>query len=487
LTVGASNQLHPIAVLTAGALRLFVLATGLALMPQPAAAVPLDGAALSWPCGLPFIGILLSIAAGPLLFPKFWHRHYGKIAAAWSAVTLAAIALAVNPATALDAFVDAMLDDYLSFIVVLFALFTVAGGIIVTGPLRGAPLVNLALLALGTAMASAVGTTGAAMILIRPLIRANEERRYNAHVFVFFIFLVANIGGALTPLGDPPLFVGFLRGINFFWTTRHLLIETLVVAGLVLTIFFVLDAWLYAREDRAIAAPDAKPREPVRIRGGINFLLIAAIIAVILIAAAWRPGISVNLRGTEIALQNLLRDASLVLIAVMSIVLTPDEHRAANGFSFEPIKEVAKLFAGIFLCIMPVLAILQAGKAGAFAWLIGMVTDPAGRPNEAAYFWLTGGLSAVLDNAPTYLVFFQLAGGDPHELMGALSGTLAAISMGAVYMGALTYIGNAPNLMIYAIVSERGIRMPSFFGFIGWSLICLVPVLALVATITSHF
>jgi Na+/H+ antiporter NhaD/arsenite permease-like protein len=459
--------------------------TALMIAPQSAsAATALDGAAMSWPWALPFLGILLSIATGPLLFPRIWHSHYGKIAALWSALALVPIAIFAGAGAALDAFVHAILGEYLSFIMLLFALYTVAGGILVTGDLRGTPRNNAMLLVIGTLMASFVGTTGAAMILIRPLLRANISRAHNVHVVVFFIFLVANIGGALTPLGDPPLFVGFLHGIDFFWTARELWFETALVAALVLTAFVALDCWLY-RSDRAFAeATRAVPPAPIRIRGAINLVLMAAILALILVTAAWDPQVSFVIRGTELRLQNVARDAALVLIALASLALTPDEHREANGFCWQPIREVAKLFAGIFVCIIPVLAMLAAGRNGAFAFLLRVVTDPAGTPNEAAYFWTTGALSAFLDNAPTYLVFFELAGGDPQALMGPLASTLAAISMGAVYMGALTYIGNAPNFMIYAIASERGAKMPNFFGYMAWACAVLLPVFVILTFVS---
>jgi Na+/H+ antiporter NhaD/arsenite permease-like protein len=367
-----------------------------------------------------------------------------------------------------------MLAEFLSFIVLLFALYVVAGGILVTGNLRGTPLVNTTLLAIGTLIASIVGTTGAAMILVRPLLKANETRKHNVHVVVFFIVLVANIGGALSPLGDPPLFVGFLRGVDFFWPVQHLWLQTLIVAAPILVVFLALDAWLSRQEP-------ARGNEPIAIQfhGLINFALILLIIAAILGSAIWKPGVAFNVYGTEIALQNILRDAALVLTALASLWLTPNEHRAANGFSWEPIREVAKLFAGIFVTIIPVLAMLQAGRNGAFAALLRVVTEPDGTPHEVAFFWLAGALSAFLDNAPTYLVFFELAGGDAARLMGPLAGTLAAISMGAVYMGALTYIGNAPNFMVKAIAEERGIRMPSFFGYLFWAALILVPLFAL--------
>jgi Na+/H+ antiporter NhaD/arsenite permease-like protein len=442
------------------------------------AAAGLDGATLRWPWALPFIGILVTIATGPLLFKRFWHRHYGKLAFLWSVLTLAPLAAVYGTPAALAAFAHVALAEYLSFILLLFALYVVAGGILVTGELRGTPLVNAAMLAFGTLIASVVGTTGAAMILVRPLLRANAARLDNAHVVVFFIFLVANIGGALTPLGDPPLYVGFLHGVDFFWTTRNIWFETAFVAGWVLAVFVALDVWYYRKDRLVTTVGESRPVAKLAVSGGINVLLIAGIIVAMLAAAAWRPAIGVNVYGTTLELQNIARDAAMVLIAILSLLLTPNEHREANGFSWEPIAEVAILFAGIFVCIIPVVAMLDAGKGGAFAWLLAAVTAPDGSPNNVAYFWVSGALSAFLDNAPTYLVFFELAGGDARELMGPLAPTLAAISMGAVYMGAMTYIGNAPNFMIYAIAVERGVKMPSFFGYMAWSAVVLLPVVA---------
>jgi Na+/H+ antiporter NhaD/arsenite permease-like protein len=311
------------------------------------------------------------------------------------------------------------------------------------------------------------------MILIRPLIRANLSRRHNTHVVIFFIILVANVGGALSPLGDPPLFVGFLHGVEFFWTTRNLWIQTAIVAGLLLAIFVAFDVW---RSRGETIAPSSRP---IRIRGLVNIPLIAAIVGSILVSATWRPEVDVDVFGTRLGMQNLVRDGLLVAIALLSLWLTPDEHREANGFTWEPIREVAKLFAAIFTAIIPVIAMLNAGQNGSFAWLLSAVTAPDGSPREVAYFWYTGVMSAFLDNAPTYLLFFELAGGDARELMGELSGTLAAISMGSVYMGALTYIGNAPNFMVTAIATESGIKMPSFFGYLLWAAVILIPLFLL--------
>jgi Na+/H+ antiporter NhaD/arsenite permease-like protein len=454
-----------------------VIAICLALLPMDArAATGIDGAAMRWPFALPFAGLLLSIALGPLLFKSFWHHHYGKVALAWSLLTLGVLVVAAGPMPALEAVVHAMLGEYLSFIMLLFALYTVAGGILVTGDIRGTPATNTGILALGTLIASIVGTTGAAMILVRPLIRANLPRPHNVHVLVFFIILAGNVGGALSPLGDPPLFVGFLHGVDFFWTARNIWLQTAIVSGLLLGVFAVLDWWRFRTEP---VLPEAAKAEPIRVRGLINIVLIAAIVADTLMSATWKPGMAVDIFGTRLEAQNIVRDLLLLVIAGLSLWLTPDEHREANGFNWEPIREVAKLFAAIFIAIVPVIAMLNAGRNGAFAWLLETVTTHSGAPREIAYFWFTGLMSAFLDNAPTYLLFFELAGGNPEVLMRELSGTLAAISMGAVYMGALTYIGNAPNFMVTAIANERGIRMPSFFGYMVWAGAVLLPLFLL--------
>jgi Na+/H+ antiporter NhaD/arsenite permease-like protein len=435
----------------------------------------MESTSMGWPWALPFFGVLLSIATGPVLFPKIWNRHYGKFAAGWSVLTIAPIALVYGVPVAIASIVHAVFAEYMSFML-LFALYTVAGGILITGDLQGTPLVNTAMLALGTLMASVVGTTGAAMILIRPLIRANAPRTRNAHVVIFFIILVANVGGALTPLGNPPLFAGYLHGINFFWTAQNVWLQTGIVAVLLLAMFLVLDLWRYRSEVRPLTSAAAAP---VSVHGKINLVLILLIVASILVSAGWKPGIGFDVYGTRVELQHLVRDVSLVTIAMLSLLLTPDTHREANGFSWEPMREVAKLFAGIFIAIIPVLTMLQARRSGAFSWLLSAVTERDGAPQEAAYFWLSGLLSAVLDNVPTYLVFFELSGGNAQELMGPLAGTLASISMGAVYMGALTYIGNAPNFMVYAIARERGIKMPNFFGYALWAATILIPLFVL--------
>jgi Na+/H+ antiporter NhaD/arsenite permease-like protein len=448
------------------------LAAALIGLPQSAFAAELNGAALGFAWALPFAGILLSIALLPLLAAHFWEHHQGKIAAVWGLLVLAPMAALLGPTTALHALAHTALLEYVPFILLLLALFTVAGGILIRGNIHGSPGTNTMLLGIGTVLASFIGTTGASMVMIRPVLRANDDRRRNVHVFVFFIFLVSNIGGSLTPLGDPPLFLGFLRGVDFFWTTKHLFLETLFASVLLLALFFAIDTVIYRKEGHI--KPDPTPDNPVRITGGINFFLIFVIIAAILMSATVDLG-RITVLGAEIQLSNALRDVIMIAVTIISLKLTPAANRAENGFSWGPIKEVAKLFAGIFITIIPVLAMLQAGSEGAFAPLVALVTNPDGSANNAAYFWLTGGLSSFLDNAPTYLVFFELAGGDPQMLMTTGAMTLAAVSAGAVFMGANSYIGNAPNFMIYAIAREGGVKMPSFFGYLLWSGAILIP------------
>ncbi|MBS0320555.1 MAG: sodium:proton antiporter, partial [Proteobacteria bacterium] len=343
---------------------------------------------------------------------------------------------------------------------------------------------NTGILALGAALASVMGTTGASMLLIRPLLRANDNRRHRAHVVVFFIFLVANIGGALTPLGDPPLFLGFLKGVDFFWTTQALLWPTLMASCILLALFHAVDRWLWQREGEARpAAQDPTPDQPVHIDGKINFLFLLGILALVLLSGAWKSGIAIDIAGTSRDLQGIVRDAGLLGIAWASWRLTPHAVREAHHFEWGPIVEVAKLFAGIFLTIIPAIAMLRAGTDGALAPVVNLVTGTDGQPNDALYFWVTGALSSFLDNAPTYLVFFNLAGADPAALMGPMASTLTAISLGAVFMGANTYIGNAPNFMVKAIAESRGVRMPSFFAYLGWAVLVLMPIYVLLTLV----
>lgn len=438
------------------------------------AATPIDGAKLPWPLALPFAGMLLSIALGPIVVKEWWHIHYEKAAAFWALAALAGVAACAGFETAVAALLHSLLADYLPFILMLFALYTASGGIVVEGLSDGSPGRNTLTLALGGAMASFIGTIGASMILIWPLLVANASRAHKAHIVVFFIFLVSNIGGALMPLGNPPLFLGFLKGVDFFWTLRHLWPATVFTVTILLFVFFLLDCYFDRSETRVIPAIRGK----LRVKGAANIALIGIAILAIVVSGIWRPGFGFEVLGTRVELQNLLREGLMVLVGLASLALTDPRLRATNGFDWEPIREVAYLFAGIFISIIPVMAMLEAGLQGPLHVAITALTNADGMPNNVVYFWATGALSAFLDNAPTYLVFFQLAGGKPDELMGPLATTLSAISLGAVFMGALTYIGNAPNFMIYAIARKAGVRMPSFFTYLIWSFVFLLPLYA---------
>ena len=447
----------------------------------------LDGAGLTLVWSLPFLGMLLSIAVVPLLAHRLWERHFGAIALFWIVVFVVPCAALLGVRTTAAEVLHTVALDYVPFIVLLFALFVISGGIRISGNIVGTPALNTAILACGTAAASLLGTTGASMLLIRPLIRplirANERRRHKVHVFVFFIFLVSNIGGSLTPLGDPPLFLGFLKGVDFTWTTKWMLLPMLLASSLLLGLFYVLERRAWARELPEVTAAPTGPLV-VRVEGWHNALYLCAGIGAILLDGLWAPTARVPLGlGIELPLDALCRDAVLLGLALLSWKTTRAEIRIENAFTWIPIREVAILFAAIFITMIPALAILRAGSAGALAPLLSLVTLPDGRPDTAAYFWLTGLLSSFLDNAPAYLVFFNVAGGDPAALMGPLATTLLAISVGAVFMGANTYIGNAPNFMVKAVCEEHGVAMPGFFGYMAWSGAILLPLFGLLTLV----
>ena len=451
-------------------------------LPLTANASGFNAAELSLVWGLPFALILLSIATGPLLFAHTWHHHFGKITAGWTLLFLIPFTLVFGFGESVHLIAHAMVGEYIPFILLLLALYTISGGILVWGNLHGSPKLNTALLAIGTLLAPIMGTTGAAMLMIRPLLKANDNRKHNVHVVIFFIFLVANIGGGLTPLGDPPLFLGFLKGVDFMWTVQHMLAPVLISTVVLLTIFYIIDSRYFAKESELLPRdPSPDSEEGIKLFGKWNFVLLLCVIGSVLLSGMWKPQHpGFDILGTNYPLPNLVRDAILLVLTVVSLIITPKPVRAGNEFNFDPIAEVAKLFAGIFITISPVLAMLQAGEKGAFAGIISLVHDSAGQPINTMYFWMSGMLSAFLDNAPTYLVFFNMAGGDPHQLMrGDLFHTLLAVSMGSVFMGALSYIGNAPNFMVKAIAEQRKVPMPSFFGYMAWSFGILIPLFLL--------
>jgi len=436
----------------------------------------LNGADLSILWVFPFAGILLSIAVCPLVAPHFWHQNFGKISAFWAILFIIPFLFKVGFTVTLYELLHVGLLEYVPFIILLLALFTISGGVQLTGALVGTPIINTSIILIGTILASWMGTTGAAMLLIRPLIRANKDRKNKVHVIVFFIFLVANIGGSLTPLGDPPLFLGFLKGVNFFWTTSAMMVPMLFMAISLLIIFFIFDTYLYKKENIKTVETEIK----IGIEGSFNLLLLLGVIGSVLLSGFWKPHIEFEVFHVHVELQNVVRDILLLSLAFASWKLTSSKIREANEYTWFPIVEVAKLFAGIFVTIIPAIAILKAGTSGALGIVINSVSNESG-PINYMYFWATGILSSFLDNAPTYLVFFNTAGGDAVQLMTDMSNTLLAISAGAVFMGANTYIGNAPNFMVKSISESSGIEMPSFFGYLfKWSLPILFPLFLIV-------
>jgi len=438
---------------------------------------------------IPFVGILLSIAILPLVAPHLWHAHFGKISTFW-ALAFAVPFLFVYHFVAVHEILHIYIIDYIPFIILLWGLFTIAGGIVVGGSLKGTPIVNTILLLIGTILASWVGTTGAAMVMIRPVLKANKDRANKAHVICFFIFLVANIGGSLTPLGDPPLFLGFLHNVPFFWVTTGILPHMLLASVILLSLFFVVDSFYYRKEKDKPQLPEkGKEKVPIKIEGLYNLIFLAGVVGSVLMSGYWKAG-HFSVFGVEWYFQNILRDVIIITMGLLSLFFTPTRLRETNEFSWFPIQEVAKLFAGIFMTIIPALAILKAGNEGALAGLVAIVKDPF------HYFWVAGALSSFLDNAPTYLTFFNLALGKlgitEAMVPGALSANtvtlnpvfvsyLKGISAGAVFMGANTYIGNAPNFMVKSIAEEAGISMPSFFGYmLKYSIPILIPIFILV-------
>ena len=436
-----------------------------------------------WSC-IPFAGMLLSIALCPLLMPDFWHHHFGKISAFWVA-TLGLPFLIVFKGDALYEILHIILADYVPFIILLWSLYTVSGGILLRGKLRGTPVVNLIMLVIGTLLASWMGTTGAAMLMIRPFLRANNYRKNRTFMVVFFIFLVANVGGSLTPLGDPPLFLGFLHGVSFFWTF-NILPHMLLVVILLLVIYFFLDTYHYRKE--GVSAPEEDGvKEPLKLEGIHNFIFLAGIVGAVLMSGMVDWG-EVNTLGVHRTVQDWIRDALLIIMGILSLVTTKMSLREDNDFTWFPIIEVAYLFIGIFITMVPCLLILKAGSDGALAFLVNGVTQPV------HYFWVTGILSSFLDNAPTYLTFFNTALGSFYSgmteaqavplLMTENAIYLKAISVGAVFFGACSYIGNAPNFMVRSISEEAGTPMPSFFGYIlKYSLIYLIPCFVVVTLV----
>lgn len=424
----------------------------------------------------PFFGVLLSIAILPAVAPRLWHRHMGWVILFWIAALLVPWAIAHGTQQTATLAWHAILIEYLPFVTLLLVLFVTGGGIMVRGGLPGSPAGNTALLALGILLAGVMGTTGAAMVLIHPLLRANAHRRRKMHLALFFILLVGNAGGALSPLGDPPLYLGYLRGVPFFWPLIHIGPALAVLACVLLPVFWFVDKSLARREP-----PPAEP-ERLHIRGWGNAALVLLVGAIVLGLGLADAG-TVTIGRLHAPLARLISSGAFILVTLLSALTTPRAIRQWNEFSWHPMIEVAVLFVGIFVTIEPVLDMLQAGLEGPFAPVLRLMMDAQGHPRPVDYFWLSGTLSAFLDNSPTYLVFFDLARLHPPRLLAGQVITLEALSAGAVFFGGLTYIGNAPNMMIRGIAAHRGVRMPGFFTYMLFASCVTLPVFALLTVL----
>jgi len=419
---------------------------------------------------LPFVLMLGSIAVLPLVAEHWWHSNKNRFLVA---VVCGLPVLGLFAAHGDWHTIGHTVHEYASFLILLGVLYTASGGIVLRGDLKATPAVNTTFLAIGSLLASFMGTTGAAMLLVRPLIRTNSERQFTVHTVIFFIFTVCNVGGCLTPLGDPPLFLGYLRGVPFDWTF-NLMPAWGFALGLLLVIYFLVDSYYWKKEDMAHKLHEKVDVQPLRIAGSFNFVWLAAVILSVALLTPSNVSEWMNVAEHDF-LPTYGRDLALVLLAVIAYASTSSDYRRANEFSWEPIIEVAALFFGIFLSMMAAIRLLE-------------VHGPQlGLETPIQFFWITGILSSFLDNAPTYVVFFEtaktLASDGSASIAGVRETLLIAISLGAVFMGAMTYIGNAPNFMVKAIAEQRGVKMPSFFGYMIWSVVFLFPVFFLATLI----
>ncbi|MDW7976669.1 MAG: sodium:proton antiporter [Leptospiraceae bacterium] len=417
---------------------------------------------------IPFVLILLAIAILPLVAEHWWHSNLNKLIV--SMVLGIPVAIYLISIGRLGDLKHQIILDYIPFVSLLGALFYISGGILVRGDIKATPMNNTIILFVGSVVASFIGTTGASMVLIRPLLKSNSERKHVVHTVIFFIFLVSNIGGLLTPLGDPPLFLGYLRGVPFTWTFR-LFPEWLFTVGTLLVIYYIWDSIMYKKETKEDLRADDTQVEPITIKGYINFLwLLGVILVVAFVNENYEPFKSLI---HENEYYKLIQVPLFLILILLSKLTTPVEYRKENDFNFYPIIEVAALFIGIFITMVPALILLRIHGGE-----LGLDT-----PIE--YFYATGLFSSFLDNAPTYLVFFTTAQGalTVQEFIQNHPMLLVGVSLGAVFMGANTYIGNAPNFMVRSIAEQAGIKMPSFGGYMIYSILILQPVFLLMALI----
>lgn len=435
----------------------------------------MEFSSLFW--AIPFLGIIFSMSFMPLYCPNFWHKHNGYVPAFWSLIYLFFIGYIFGVSKIFDTTFEPIFDHYIPFIILISSLYIVSGGIFIDFPRANGPMFNVSFLFLGSLLSGLIGTTGAATLLIRPLLRANANRKYKTHILIFFIFLIANIGGISTPLGDPPLFIGFLEGVDFFWFIKNLYKYQLATTLFLCFLFFSIDLCLLKREFQENIQIDNTHH--IIFRGKQNLVLIIGILLAVILCNFDGKFV---LFGEKFSYASLIRNSILLLISAVSLLITPPSIRERNSFSFEPIKEIINLFASIFITVTPIIAMLHQGDNGSLKFIFDWIA-PNGSIIASRCFWASGLLSSILDNAPTFLIFFHMLSGNANELMTVKAHLLTAISMSTVFMGAMTYIGNAPNLMVKSIAANYGVKAPSFIGYLAWSIGILIPVFFIISYI----
>lgn len=437
----------------------------------------MDFTSVMW--GIPCIGIIFSMSFIPLISARFWNEYNKHVLIFWTAAYAVCAAWVFGVSKTFLSITEAIFSDYISFIIQISALFIVSGGIFINLARKSTPLFNTVFLFGSSILAGWIGTTGTATLMIRPILRANSHRRYRIHLVVFFIFLAANIGGAFTPLGDPPLFVGFTNGIDFFWFMKHLYPYIFGTLFFLCGLFFVIDSQLLKKEQKEKYSAKNNGDEPPEfmVKGKFNIVLLGLILLTVMFC---NFDAEFTFLHEKYRWSSLLRNIILVSISLISMKFTPKSIRDRNHFSMAPIQEVAELFAGIFITAAPIIEILHQGTQGNLRWIFEQITHN-GEFVLQKCFWISGLLSSILDNTPTFLIFFHLTSGNAQDLMTAHASLLTSFAISTVFMGALTYIGNAPNLMVRSIARNYGVKVPSFLEYMVWSFGILIPVFIVIS------
>ena len=432
---------------------------------------------------IPFVGVLLSIALCPLLIPKLWHKFENLILASWILISIWLCIISIGGHNTTSIISNVLIKEYIPFIILVGTLFIISNGIKIKIYKEGTTMVNIAILVIGEILANFIGTTGTSILLLRPLLEVNKNRKYKVHTVIFFIFLVSNIGGCLLPFGDPPLFLGYLKGVDFFWTLKHLWPMFLIASSILIMIYAIIDKFLIKKEKFIVNLDEKTKNKTVQIKGLLNIFFMIMVIFVVAGTGLLNKNIAFNIFNTNVHYKNILRDFGLIILSIFSFIQflylnKNSEHKVK--FSWGPISEVARYFIAIFITMAPVAIMLKSGH-DFFDPIRNML---ANNENPSfMYFWFVSPFSAFLDNAPTYIVFFKMAGGDANTLMHSGMKILMAISASSVFMGSMTYIGNAPNFMVRSIAKQHGVKMPGFLGYMLWSFIILLPVFALISYI----